>query len=1183
MKIQRLDLTAYGHFDDLSLDLSAGSQGLHVVFGPNEAGKSTSLRALTCFLYGFESKISDDFRHDSKKLRVGGLLQAADGQTLEAIRRRGNKNTLRAPDDSTILDEQSLRTMLQGVDRDEFSHRFGIGYEELTQGGKLISEGGGELGKILFAAAAGLGDLGRIQKELQKGAEDHFKPAGRNPPVNAALKELSDAKEKVREHQQSYEKWKRLEDALKQAREQTRRLNEQHDAKSSEATRCQRIEKALPIIGQRRLVLEQLKPLAQAPRLREGFAEQHAQALIEQRHAAAAIEQAVKKLDDLQSQYEACFVEDTILHSEAAIANAQKRRAVIREAEEDKVELQRRQKLLQDQAAEILRQWGRSPDELQQKETLRLSKAELIRIRELGAEKEVLRINAESTRQRCEELQQSISDLEPRLESASAPIDVTALKQAKRRVEKHGQLESQLASAEKAARAAAAQAASALRKLGMWEGTLEAAALLTPPSLETVDRFEKEWTACAHALEKLQSDLADVDKEIVSLQANLADPSQNDAPTEDDLQVARRLRDHGWSLIRASRLQQPVDADEVAAFQAQFSPAASLEQAFETAVLAADETADRLRREANQVAAKMHQVEQLKQKNSRRESLAAKLDAARQRQADLEKDWREAWQPTGVAPLTPTEMRAWLARRHTVETCSDDLERSHQAVADLRTLLDHCREELLDALTQGGFTAKQARLEDLLEAAQQTIDSAEESARQRKAWQTRLEAEQAQVQPAATAQSTAAQAWADWQTAWSEAMQRIKLPAEASTQQANTVLDLHSEFFATIKEADDLQLRIKAIESNTTQFAESIAQLVSQAAPDLAGAEADAAALQLGKRLEKARLAHQRRLDLSNSQRDQEETLEEARSAARRQQETLAALCQEAGCTAPEDLPQIESQASQRQRLEADLAKLNERLADHAAGADLEAFTAEALREDPDQLPGRIRDLLTAMKQIDVQRDEANQEIGKKDTELRTMSGGDAAAAAEENVHLAAAQVRSEAETYARLRFASVILQAAIERYRQQNQDPILSRASTAFAELTLGAFEELRTDLTESSQIVLLGVRASDKENVPIEGMSDGARDQLYLALRIASLEHYLDQHPPLPFIVDDILLTFDNQRAKAALRLLGKLSARTQIIFFTHHQHLVDLAQSELSSDVLFVHQLDRNGAVKPQSTLF
>ena len=77
-------------------------------------------------------------------------------------------------------------------------------------------------------------------------------------------------------------------------------------------------------------------------------------------------------------------------------------------------------------------------------------------------------------------------------------------------------------------------------------------------------------------------------------------------------------------------------------------------------------------------------------------------------------------------------------------------------------------------------------------------------------------------------------------------------------------------------------------------------------------------------------------------------------------------------------------------------------------------------------------------------------------------------------------------------------------------------------------------------------------------------------LRLRLASLESWLQSHEPVPFVVDDILLNFDDHRATAALRALAELSRRTQVLFFTHHRHIIDLACTHLSREMVFIHEL-------------
>ena len=122
-----------------------------------------------------------------------------------------------------------------------------------------------------------------------------------------------------------------------------------------------------------------------------------------------------------------------------------------------------------------------------------------------------------------------------------------------------------------------------------------------------------------------------------------------------------------------------------------------------------------------------------------------------------------------------------------------------------------------------------------------------------------------------------------------------------------------------------------------------------------------------------------------------------------------------------------------------------------------------------------------------------------------------------------AARIIDKSRRYACLCLASAVLRQGIERYREANQGPILQRAGEMFAALTLGSFAGLRSDFGDGDNPILLGERPSG-EAVGVEAMSDGTRDQLYLSLRLSCLEKILDDQEPLPFIVDDILINFDN-----------------------------------------------------------
>jgi chromosome segregation protein len=108
-----------------------------------------------------------------------------------------------------------------------------------------------------------------------------------------------------------------------------------------------------------------------------------------------------------------------------------------------------------------------------------------------------------------------------------------------------------------------------------------------------------------------------------------------------------------------------------------------------------------------------------------------------------------------------------------------------------------------------------------------------------------------------------------------------------------------------------------------------------------------------------------------------------------------------------------------------------------------------------------------------------------------------------------------------------------------------------------------LIVDYDAAGRTVLLAIRDTGAE-CPTVALSEGARDQLYLALRIAAVEAYAAQAQPLPFIADDLLVHFDDRRAAAAIALLAELGQTTQVILFTHHDHIVALSERQPGVEV-------------------
>jgi uncharacterized protein YhaN len=183
--------------------------------------------------------------------------------------------------------------------------------------------------------------------------------------------------------------------------------------------------------------------------------------------------------------------------------------------------------------------------------------------------------------------------------------------------------------------------------------------------------------------------------------------------------------------------------------------------------------------------------------------------------------------------------------------------------------------------------------------------------------------------------------------------------------------------------------------------------------------------------------------------------------------------------------------------------------------------------------------------------------------QFEAIGGDDCAAKAAADRQAALSEMKDIAEEYVRLRSAELLLQWAVDRYRREKQGPLLKRAGELFSILTGGSFQDLQSDYDDQDRPELAGIRRGGRR-VKVSAMSTGTADQLYLALRVAAVEDFLGHSAPLPFVADDLFINFDDERATAGFKVLAQLAQKTQVLFFTHHQHLLHVANVAIGGSV-------------------
>jgi uncharacterized protein YhaN len=1180
MKLLRLDLLAYGPFTDVTLDLDGGHYGLHLLYGPNEAGKSSALRALRQLFYGIAERTPDDFLHRYDKLRIGAKLCHSDGTVLEFIRRKARVKSLRGPDDKTELDQRELSRFLGGVDQGLFETMFGIDHETLVRGGREILQGGGQLGQVLFAAGSGIADLRAVRESLQAETEELFTPGGKIKKINKAITDFREAQATVKHQQLSSDEWLLHDHALRTARETKERLEFERQQKSREQNRLTRIQNALHAIARRKELVAEWETYRDAVVLPDDFGEIRRETLTALRLAESQVQQAQQTLEQINQRLSQIDVPEALLEQAAKIEDLHRRLGEYQKDMKDRPQRYLQWKQLEHEAKDILESLGR-PADLDQAEHLRLRTDEPVTIQNLGNRYQALVANWENARQSAARLSGQIDWTRRKLEGLPAPRDPADLRRSVRHAQQQGELDHELATAREALRQAEKQAAMELARLPLWSGTLETLETLPVPSSETVDRFDadiKDATSRRNALaERIREEergIRDLEGQVRKLEL------QQEVPSEEDLADARKRRDAGWKLVRRAWQQPPENAHEVRDFLTAFESAGSLAEGYERSVQHADQVADRLRREADRVALKAGLLADRQKRSQQRDQLARQFSETESALERIQQHWSHLWQPLGICPLPPQEMRVWLRKQSDLVRQARDCRKQRDLVTQLRENIDAHKVQVGTCLQAVGEPAAGAEesLALLLERSQQALDRLDALQRQREEFQRDLTNYERQLRDAEAKAQHAEQELNLWRSQWAKLMARLGLEPDAEPAAANAFLNAITKLFQKLHEADGFRRRIEGMDRDARQFNADVQALAQLVAPDLTDQDAQQTVAELYTRLTRARGAQQEQQTLQRQRVQEMEKRDKAQTTVVETKIQLDALCQEARCTSFEDLPQAEQRSATRRQLEKDLGQLEEQLLTLSAGATLEEFVAEAAEVDADSLGLEIQRLSDEISTLEQEISQLDQTIGSERTTLEGMDGSAAAAEAAEQAENLLAQLQSDVQHYVTLRLAAGVLQRGIERYREKNQGSVLKRASVLFAHLTGASFEGLHMDYNDNNEAVLVGIRAGGKETVGVEGMSEGTGDQLYLALRLASLETYLDKNEPLPFIIDDILINFDNHRAIAALEVLAKLSERTQILFFTHHEHLIHLAEENLDPRLLFTHRLPGRQGSEP-----
>lgn len=877
------------------------------------------------------------------------------------------------------------------------------------------------------------------------------------------------------------------------------------------------------------------------------------------KHTHTQLQNLSDEEQQLRDEDRALVVPNLLLALEARTADLADKRAIYLKASKDRTSLASKLDAGVLELQELLRQlpFPKAPDEI---EALRIDTASQARIRDLVREGERLKASAATLRNNARAADERAEKAEKALQLLPPASDPTALQSAVRAARRQGDLDAslQMVAADLSEKHKQAQRLTAA--LSLWDGTSEAAAALPLPLDETIERFEQDLGNIAEEVRANAAQKRELEDDLGQLRETMAAlESQGSIPTADDLRETRQHRDGLWAIVR--RVWLLVEADT--------RPAASLAAEYEESVGGADSLGDQMFSEHKRVAQiGEHRAREMRVRKSLQQHEQETADLS-QRQVKLVAAWREAWVPADIDPLSPREMRAWKGQHQIIAALVGDVTRLQDKAGAIRASIDAHRLACSQTLTAFGAWEldESLGLATVLEVAEEKVAQIEKNREKRdRLTEAHTTATEEKSRCNGELNDTKADLEA-WQESWQELIAPLHLPGTAQPSQAEAVLEKLDQVFSKHTELNGIRERIRHIDNDSNAFDDEIEMLANDGCPDLPSGAPEMRATELLTRLDAGRASRARRAEIRERLIEIDSETRETQRDREAAESILASYVEGAGVASTNELEEAENKSEEMRALEDRLGKVRERL--RRTGVPLDDLIAAASEIEQEVLGLEIAELVQYLERKEELRDVKNQQFANLERSFEAMDGGADAASENDDAEEALAQIVYLTSEYALKRSAAVVLRREIQRFAEANQGPILRRASELFQQLTLGRYEGISSEFSERDEAILVCNRAS-KGTTVVDGLSDGTRDQLYLSLRLAALEHHMQENESMPLIVDDVLITFDDPRSSATLETMSGLARSGQVLFFTHHRRLVELAEQVISDELLAIHEL-------------
>lgn len=1138
MRVQRLSLDFFGQFTDKTLDFGKVNSpaDFHIIYGLNEAGKTTTMEGYLRLLYGFSMREPYGFQHQRANLQVSGLLEI-DGETRSFTRLSLRNGNLRDKA-GTVLPEAALASHLGGLSSEDYRNLLCLDDETIEKGGDDIANARGDIGRLLFSAAAGVPDLNAVLEQARNEANDLYKKGGSKNRVAELKRQLAEVEDNIKKIDVNANSWKRLKEAFQTAQNEEIEAKKARDELRLELAQVSALRRTLPKLGEIDRLLPKLEPFEAYPEKLEVTSEHLVALKTQQVTTQAELKRLTAEITNAEQELEAIVLDEGRLFLADRLKGLDQLRSRVQISVHDLP-------MLRSSCSEILSNIKRialelgAEDEANPKKIVKTPSeiASLEQLKDEMTRAVTVKDAREGEVKRLRELVRTAQeDHRSLLDNAQAQNGLIALF-------KRYDVDSLAPAAATAMQAIASSNETlqdALAALSM--GQLEFQDVPEcPVEITEADKLADQHTNHTANITRADETISQHEEDVAVKSAQIAKLEASIGVTNDEnARQARLQRDTLWRKHRAALSPETADA---------FLPSMKHVDDIEEARLSHARELGELRQlEQTLVEAEAR----LGATKRRREGLQSQAEA-------IEGQVEALTTKIGLPILSPARFRDWVERRNIAAGAKrnqEKLARQHSKILDQADKLHEALVPLLPLETPD-FESALAAARKLSEEEKAYNDKVDGALEKKVALEKELEGRLSDFAELADAAEKALGNWAD---KVHELFDRAVLP------------DMLTNAIGQLRDARELNEKLQhatsqvsSMERDQHEFANAITALTEEFDVD----ESD----HLKAFLTLEGIANQAQTDKvkHDGLLKKVAASKEKRKTTEAQLDDIDLQVAEIGALFPET-----EDTSTLDALRITVSKANDVVQWRTQKADLEkeVFTelsVQTLAEARDMLSeetsatleGKFASIDADIESAEARLSQATADRANAERDLDTLSGSADIAYLVEQRATIQIEIEEALLNYVERDFGLRLAEEAIRRYRDKHRSGMMNATERSFSELTNGAYQKLITQPDGSSEILLV----VDANGIPkqMADLSKGTRFQLYLALRAAAYEQMVSQGVQLPFFCDDVFETFDEDRTRAACRLMERIGRSGQAIYLTHHRHVVEIAKEVCTTQPL------------------